>query len=917
MKRPKTKTFDFPTPQQQGPSIQLESVAEDAAEFPSPLELREADSLGPMIAAEETVLESRGAGFDLPSLSATDDGPSRDAIALPAPAPSGLPYYLVALFVSMLVLLAPVVFAWSYQRDVMPFRNDAFALGVIALLALGPAALVWLTAFVLHQTARLTAEARRTEALTQQLTAPTTTAARSAESAIGDVRREIELATAAAAAARTELLSLREVLAAESQRLIEATEGSSRTAITLTRELSSEREKMNILAASLDAQAADVADAITRHARMVAEASDLAETQLREAEAALTARAADLAAAAGEAGDVSRVAAEDLSRQVARLEVASQGVGDQARLLEDGLTGQRAALVTVAHGLRADQEAFAAEAETQLARLNEMVAHAREGAGELGDHASRGAEALSQLLTRTGTQLADIVEATAHERDLLSASAAQSLGAISEIASRERQGLQDQAQQSVDEMLTTAEQARHQIEAHLAAVAQERDLISVAAAQSLSAVGEIAGREQEQLEHRAQETIRTLIASADDAHRALEAQADAAREKVDHLAEAAFASGQQAESLFESRLSEARSLIQQSANLVDEAGAASVAKLGVGVESARSTLVELENLLTDVDARIARMPEDAQARAETVRASIERGMEELMISARRAAEETQTIDAAFQERVRRNYDMLSEAVRLMGVVAGSAGGVSLRAASTPAPLPQTFAPEPVRAPAPPPASTMPPPRSYARPEPAPAPAAAPAPAPEPRAASDAGLRPRLRLTPTASDEEFKTVFEAAGGREAARREPPPPREAGEPPAGADSWTWRELLSSMDDEPPVDEANVAELVLSEMEAMGIDAGALLPRTRIEEIAAATHAGETDAARRAVHRLAPAAIRRLSRRMMADRPFRAQSDHFVHRYRGLLEGAERPVVSALLGSDQGRAYLLFDAAVTEAL
>jgi hypothetical protein len=910
MKRQKTKPFDFPTSQEDA-SIQLETVSEETVEFTAPLELREAESLGPMIPTEEAVLEARKASFELPSLSSADDGvPSGEGAALAVRAASALPYYLIALFVSVLVLLAPVVFAWSYQRDVTPFRNDMFALGVVALLALGPAALVWLTAFVLRQTARLAAETRRTEALTHQLAAPTTIAARSAEAAIGDVRREIEQATAAASAARTELLSLREVLAAESQRLIEATEGSSRTAATLTRELSAEREKMNLMAASLDAQAADVADAITRHARMVTEASDLAETQLREAEAALAARAADLAAAAGEASDASRVAAEDLSRQVARLEVAGQGVGDQARLLEDGLTGQRAALVTVAHGLRADQEAFAAEAETQLARLNEMVSHARGGASELSDHASRGAEALSQLLTRTGTQLADIVEAATHERDLLSASAAQSLGAISEIAARERQGLQEQAQLSVDEMLNVAEQARHRIEAHLAAVARERDLISAAATQSLSAVSEVAGREQEQLEQRAKETIKSLIASIDDARRAMEAQAEAAREKVDHLAEAAFASGQHAEALFESRLSEARGLIQQSATLVDEAGAASVARLGEGVESARSTLVELEGLLTDVDARMARLPTDAQARVETVRASIERGMEELMASARRAAEETQTIDAAFQERVRRNYDMLSEAVRLMGVVAGSAGGVSLRAASAPQPLQQSLAQEPPRAPTPPPVAAPVERRPQTRPE------APPASEIETRTTGDAGLRPRLRLTPTASDEEFKTVFDAAGGREAARREPTPTREAGEP-AGGDSWTWRELLSSMDDEPPVDEANLTDLVLGEMEGMGIDAGALLPRVRIEEIAGATHAGEIDAARRGVHRLAPAAIRRLSRRMMADRTFRIQSDHFVRRYRGMLDGADRTVISALLGSDQGRAFLLFDAAVAEAL
>src|ERR1019366_9112520 len=115
------------------------------------------------------------------------------------------------------------------------------------------------------------------------------------------VRREIEHATAAAAQARDELLALRNVLASESRTLVEATQASSRTAAALTGALGAEREKMVALAQVLDAQAVSVTEAITRHAKMVAEASDLAETQIREAEAALAARAADPAAAAGEA----------------------------------------------------------------------------------------------------------------------------------------------------------------------------------------------------------------------------------------------------------------------------------------------------------------------------------------------------------------------------------------------------------------------------------------------------------------------------------------------------------------------------------------------------------------------------------------------------------------------------------------
>jgi hypothetical protein len=165
------------------------------------------------------------------------------------------------------------------------------------------------------------------------------------------------------------------------------------------------------------------------------------------------------------------------------------------------------------------------------------------------------------------------------------------------------------------------------------------------------------------------------------------------------------------------------------------------------------------------------------------------------------------------------------------------------------------------------------------------------------------------------------VFDAAGGREAPRRDAPAPsaREPGD--AGPEGWTWKELLSSMDEEPVIDETHLAELVLGEIETMGIDAGALLPRARLEEIAEAAQAGDTETVRASVRRLGPAAIRRLSRRLASDRVFRTQSERFVQRYQELIidtarRGGDGVVIAALLGSDQGRAFLLFDTAFSEA-
>ena len=836
------------------PKSSKDQRAADAAapDAPEDLDLRQADfgaheTLGAVAPIDERLVETQDAAADLPPLDLIEA--TRESAA--GAAPRAWPFYAAAAALSALWSLAPIMFALGYRREVVPFDNDTFAIAVFAMLAIGPAVLVWVAAFLLHQGARLAAEARRGRGLAEAMMLPAAMAARGAGSAVQLVRREIEQATSAADQARTELLALRDILSAESARLIETAQTSSRTALTLTEGLSSQREQMSQLAGVLDAQAGSIAEAITRHARMVAEASDLAQTQIHEAEAALAARAADLAAAAGEASDAARHASEDLDRQVNRLETASLGVGEQVRAVEEGLTEQRAALVTTAHAMRADHETFAVEIETQKARLTEVLTHARAGASELGDVAGRSAEALSQLIAQAGGELNEVTQSAAEQRDLFTAAAAQSLGALSEIAGHEREAIERQTREAIEAMAAESDASR-------------------------KAVQDQTALESGAMERRAREAVESLAASANAARAAAEAHAESLRHRIDQLGETAFIAGQKADTAFDARLKEARALIEQTAELVREAGERSTAKLSAGVDDARKTLDQLEALLVDIDARATQLPREAEAHADTVRKSIERGMGDLMDSARKAAEETQNIDAAFQERVRRNYDMLSEAVRLMGVVAGAAGGGGVGPRLAPASLSATRA-------------------APAKPE-----AAAPGPAP----ALDPPLRPRLKLTPTATDEEFKTVFEAAGGRE-----------------GADpideSWTWKELLSSMDDG-KVEPDALAERLIGEVEAMGIDPGALLPRPRIEQIAAAMLGGDPSAGRMAARQLAPAAVRRLSRRMLTDRTLRTQAEAYVRRYQGLIaDAATRPdepmVLGALLGSDQGRAFLLFDVAL----
>jgi hypothetical protein len=323
-------------------------------------------------------------------------------------------------------------------------------------------------------------------------------------------------------------------------------------------------------------------------------------------------------------------------------------------------------------------------------------------------------------------------------------------------------------------------------------------------------------------------------------------------------------------------------------------------------------------MLDELQARASRLPVAARSQADEVRATVEHGMEELMAAARRTAEEAQAIDAAFQDRVRRNFEMLSEAVRLMG-----AGVAAAPAPLRPAPEP----PAPVAAVSPPPAAAKRAERAAPPPEPEepdleledlvePAPkakAAKPSKAEKEAKptlaplATRLGLRPRLKLTPTATDAEFSQVFEAAGG--------PPAAEAGPEKEGEGAWSWKDLLSAIDGDGQGEQLEAR--LAAELAGMGVEPDKLLPKPRIDEIAAAVQVGDHDGARQVVKRLAPAATRRIARRLFTDEAMQGQVYAYVRRYRTLVDDAvvrdpEGFLMAELLGAEAGRLYLLLDAA-----
>ena len=736
------------------------------------------------------------------------------------PAPSGWPTWIIAVGIALLWALGPIAFAVGYRGNVAPLHNDPFALLVFALLAIGPGIFVLGAAYMIRQGQTLAHETRRTKAMAEDMLAPALLAAARSGEVAQSIRDEIARAGAAADEARETLVALRESLAFETDNLAGATAQSVRTARELAETLGRERGQMTELAYTLDNQATRVTDAVAQQARMVSEATGVAETQIREAETALAARAAELATAAAETQNAARTAGEDLTRHVARLESAGAGVSEQVRSVEAGLGEQRAALIAAGQMLKSDHAAFAADAGLQTSRLEDLVRDATTTAEAMSAQASAGGEALQQLLSTATLQLRDIAETAKAEREEFGQSTLHALDAVSTAATEHRR----------------------------------------------------------QFETQAREAIEALAASADVARSAANDHALSARQQVDQLSETAFAAGQTANQVFEARLEEARALIAHSAQMLDESGALSVQRLESGAMAARATLDELSTLMGDIEARALKLPQDALAQSDTLRASLADSLAAAQAQARETIEESKAYEAALRTRVQDTLEALNEAARQ-------------------ADKPPTGV---VRAP-----PQLPP--------------GDPLPIPGAELADAIGLRNRIRLTPTATDKEFTAVFEAAAG-------PAPPSDVGEvdddEAAGdGEGWTWKDLLASLDGSGASSDGPENQLA-AELAHMGVDPEALLPQGRIVEISAALQTGDLTGSREVVCKLAPAATRRIARRLFTDDDIKQRAEGFVHRYRPLLADtiARDPtgmLLAKRLDEPGGRLFLLLDAAAGDRL
>ena len=756
---------------------------------------------------------------------AMEDTPPPATARRPTTQTSGGNAYLIAGLASALWIGGVASwFAYEFGSGAVPL--EPLRLAVYALIALAPAGLAIMLAHAVRQGAHLATETRRARDMAEALVGPTALAAHQTGQVLTSLRGDIDQAALAAERARNDMALLREALAQETTRLNEAAESAGRTARRLTDQLGREREKMGALGVQLDSQAAGVVDAVERQSRMVVDASDLAQTQLREAEAALAARAADLAAAANEAQDAARAAADDLARQTLRLETAGSGVAEQIQSVEEGLSQQRASLVTAAYALRTDQEDFSAQIESQRAQFTEQLSLTRSAAGELNQTTGDVSDALKAQVEAVTDQFRALVD----------------------LSQREADGFDHATKLALDRFEALA--------------AEARDLLVEETRRALSA----------------------LQATADEQRAAAAAAIEQAQIRADRLGESLFDAAQKADEAAEARIDGARKIVNQTADMVDLTGEKVVERLEGTLERMTAALTQVESAVAEMDARADRLPQEAAARVDAVRASVEQGLAALSAASKKAADDTEAMEAGFQDRVRRNYEMLTEAVRVMGVVSGDTPASRRREPLLSVPTPET-------------------PRYKPRPaEPRPAPK--PEPVAKPAEERSFGLRGRLRLEPT--------------------EDAPPAPVQDEP------LDWNDLAGDLNlegqetplelDAPvvtPVDAAVLADRVTAAIRRMGVDPNALLPRARIEEAARALSAQEPDRARQIVRRVAPAAVRSVSRRILADAELRADADAYVRAFGREMQDHARQGdahdVQARLATDEGRAFMLLDAAI----
>lgn len=415
-----------------------------------------------------------------------------------------------------------------------------------------------------------------------------------------------------------------------------------------------------------------LAQAVTGEVERINSALESALARLAAMEEVISHHAESLELSATDARDRTEELLKGLRKERLRLGEVSESLDDKAALIAAAISDQ-SKMVAAASELAANQ------ASDSGRRILASVESLQDAGASVTERSNIAATKLSE---RTA-HLHELSDTLKERTDNLDAAYVKHRGRLSEAGEALRKE-QEKIAAALDfhraELDVMAATARDGADSLTSASTRGAAAFKKAVDDALERANSLAGRVRAESEHAASEheaALARLVASAQEAKaiseaaiEAIEAQADAVTHKVEHANEIAFNAAKRSDDAFQQRLAEADKLTARASQVADEAAESVRRRLEAVLASARVETQNVERHIDTMTNRLAEMPVMARERAQEAADALRRGLEGLNAAAMVAAEESQEIDAAFQARIRQNYELLSDFMLRMGSVAG-------------------------------------------------------------------------------------------------------------------------------------------------------------------------------------------------------------------------------------------------------
>ncbi len=348
----------------------------------------------------------------------------------------------------------------------------------LAVVALSPSVFMLTSAWFAQLAAEARAESRRLREMTETLLSPNTSSAQgAAETLSGNIRSELSALEDGLESFIKRFAELDEQLAGRTDALRKSGLEAQGASLDISETLRTERKGLEALATRLSDQAQDISQAIGKKSKMVVEASEMADAQLRQAGEKLDAQT------------------EAMSMVSEKMSTASDQLSAQSERAVELTESQTEALVAAIETLRDQQETLA------------------ELTSQLDAHQTN----LSELAEKTHANTQDAVTATQSGaqalHDMMDA-VVQQANRLKDMAHDERATTEEHIRASLSALESLSEKTRESLDEVKAAAGSHVDLARNKIEQLGEATFELAERSDKAIDHQLQEAQKMVQRSS-------------------------------------------------------------------------------------------------------------------------------------------------------------------------------------------------------------------------------------------------------------------------------------------------------------------------------------------------------------------------------------------------------------------